>query len=244
MSNTSGACTGMVGCRHEGRLPGAKAHARDSLARRCRSDAAAPCGRCRQPHSAIPSNPDTFTCIRSSDESTLRTVPPPTGFFSEHVPRLKRLPQFQLHTLRRQWTRSSGNRNSRCGANHSRSNCIAEPLQEREHLVEILLDEMRQQKRSCSAVPQRTSLPSIRLSSRTRPPAPESAAARPSPSGHAEPFRRRAVPAGPAANRILPADTACRCRTRRDACCPSYRPADCGTGDPPARAGTRLRATG
>ena len=73
--------------------------------------------------------------------------------------------------------------------------------------------------RSCSSVPSAPGAPAHRACARTAPPARAAAAAAPGSCARAAAFRRRAFRAGPGARSGRPANTACRCRTRRGEYC-------------------------
>jgi hypothetical protein len=182
---------------------------------------------CRPPRSATRRRmPESFTCIRSSDESTLRTVPPETVSSAStfHGSSAWRSSS-STHPLRS--TRSS----------ESETPCALKPLllevetpraQMRQHFAEIALTKCGSMKRSCSSVPQRIRPPSngcfqnvatsARISSDLQ-------------QAHAQmrSHLKRAQLQQPKRSPDPPAETSCRCRIPPGASCPSHPPADCET---------------
>src|ERR1700675_3641693 len=107
----------MFGCRHDGgghgREPPPATNSPSSPVER--SGTGRPLHKTVKRESVIP---DTFTCNRSTDESTLRTVTlpeassPNTCHGSKARRKSKRPPRLVTEPI-------NGNRNSKCGANHS-----------------------------------------------------------------------------------------------------------------------------
>ena len=158
-SKTRGACTGIVGCKVADNL----------RARNLTPATAAPgsdvgCSGTRWPLQTTAKResaviPDSFTWIRSSEESTLRTVPP------EAVSSAR---TFHGSSARRSSSSTPstwidpilGKRNSRCSANHSSSKLKPDCRKAPSTSKKSSRTKCGSMNRSWSAVPQRIRLPS------------------------------------------------------------------------------------
>ena len=140
---TSGVCTPIVGCRQ---LGGCQAHcvphAGDELAvgtRRMQRDAVTVTGD-DVPRIGQPAHLDLQSLERRIDVARRATG---TGFFSQHVPRLDRLPQFEMHAALHDFT-GAGETGIRHGAqNQALSKGNPAWRNSKQEIVQVLFDKVR-----------------------------------------------------------------------------------------------------
>ena len=187
--------------------------------RPCRSAAAARARPLQVSTWRSPTRPVTLTCSALDRRIDVAHRAAGRALLAQHVPGLERQAQFDLDAARAK-SPSRGKRNSRCGANQSAragSRSRSAPRARRARSCQTKCGSM---KRSCSSVPQRFSRAGpVRLLPEARHQRAHQQLLR---QAHAR-VRRHLEGAhleqAEAPGRRRRASTACRCRTRRGACC-------------------------
>ena len=224
---------------------GRTAAARRDSARRprtrpaCPWDAAARGGRCRRRRAARPVMPLTLTCSRSTrriDVARRAAAPAssPSTCQGSIACRSSSVDAVVGHLAEQREAELEVRREPlRLEAASPAS------LQLAEHFREILRDEVRQHEAVVQRVPQRTSGCAIGRFPEPGHQRAHAATAASGSSARAAASRSCATRPAPAGRSPSRANTACRCRTRRGACCRSRRSAGCGRGGRPATADRR-----
>ena len=216
------------------RLPGLEAHAADILA--------GALGRRQRHRAAVAGQHEAFldpaghrACTRSTELSTKRAVPPPAGSSPSTCQGSSAWRSSSVGAAQRDLA-DAREAELEVRREPGRVEAVAVAAQFLQHIGEILRDKMRQQEVVVDAGAPVHQAPLVRRLPERR-----------DRGAHQQKLRRRharvrrhlqrtefdqAEPAG----RWCPGHTACRCRTRCDACCRSCPPAGGGTSDRPARA--------
>ncbi len=196
----------------------------------CPSDAAAHGGRCRLSTWRGSVMPRTLTCSRSTDESTYRAVPPPPASSPStcHGSMACRnsISMLRCVTCAKNWEAEFEVRREPILLDRE-AGC----LQFLEHFLKILRHEVRQHESIVQRRAPAHQRRSVRLVPEPGDQCPHQQLLRQAHPRVRRHFEAAELDQSQPARGTSRAKTACRCKTRRGACCRSRRPANCATPD-------------